>query len=170
MLRKTILLLGSVALAVLWLPVQAQTPDGSTPAEETFCDDNFTGRLQGLCNAFCEATDCDSLEAKASATACQRLESKIEPLLDEHNMFNGTDFEIRMADGMFAEEGNCGSPTGSVDCAFCAQQFLDSHAACGTDSACIANALSTYATCTESATGSPPPNACGLPPNPGGGI
>lgn len=37
----------------------AQTPDGETPAEETCCDP-LSGALFGLCNAYCEAMDCDS--------------------------------------------------------------------------------------------------------------
>ena len=42
-------------------PVNAQTPDGLTPAEETVCDplraDGVTKGLYGLCVAFCESQD-----------------------------------------------------------------------------------------------------------------
>jgi hypothetical protein len=57
---------GVVAAAIIVLvfglvwtkSVLAQTHDGQTPAEETVCD-VFTGRAFGLCNAYCEAIDCD---------------------------------------------------------------------------------------------------------------
>jgi len=39
----------------------AQTTDGITPAEEMVCDE-LTGRAFGLCNAYCEALDCDVRE------------------------------------------------------------------------------------------------------------
>lgn len=39
------------------------TPDGQTPAQETFCTDYYKGvkprRLFGICNSYCEAMDCD---------------------------------------------------------------------------------------------------------------
>jgi hypothetical protein len=54
--------------------VFAQTPDGLTPSEETVCDDaGLTGAARGLCNAFCEAMDCDSESSKASVEACERV-------------------------------------------------------------------------------------------------
>ena len=55
----------------------AQTPDGETPAEETVCD-NETGAAFGLCNAYCEAMDCDSADPQASATACTKVRSKFQ--------------------------------------------------------------------------------------------
>ena len=54
---------------------QAQTPDGETPAEETVCD-NETGAAFGLCNAYCEAMDCESDDPQASDTACSRVQEK----------------------------------------------------------------------------------------------
>ncbi len=44
--------------------VQANTPDGMTPAVETLCDayqDSIPG-LYGLCVAYCEAQDLDEFE------------------------------------------------------------------------------------------------------------
>jgi hypothetical protein len=38
---------------------QAQTYDGLTPAAEEVCD-GLMGREFGLCNAYCEAMDCDA--------------------------------------------------------------------------------------------------------------
>lgn len=53
----------------------AQTPDWMTPSEETICDGE-TGAAFGLCNAYCEAMDCDSANAQASATACTKVHDK----------------------------------------------------------------------------------------------
>ncbi len=52
----------------------AKTADGVTPAEETVCDEmGYKGRAWGLCNAYCEAMDCDSDEPRASDRACERV-------------------------------------------------------------------------------------------------
>ena len=56
----------------------AQTPDGETPAQETVCDDE-SGAAYGLCNAYCEAMDCDG-EPQASATACTKVQNKFTQL------------------------------------------------------------------------------------------
>ena len=62
--------LGLLALAV---PVLAKgTPDGQPPSEETVCN-GLDGALFGLCNAYCEAMDCDSPNHHASDTACARV-------------------------------------------------------------------------------------------------
>jgi hypothetical protein len=53
----------------------AQTPDGETPAEETVCDSE-TGAAYGLCNAYCEAMDCESESPHASETACTKVRDK----------------------------------------------------------------------------------------------
>jgi hypothetical protein len=42
------------------------TPDGQTPAQETVCD-GLAGALFGLCNAYCEAQDCDVHERPSCA-------------------------------------------------------------------------------------------------------
>ena len=59
--------------------VLAQTADGVTPAEEEVCD-IFSGAAFGLCNAYCEAMDCELLDdgdeftsPNASATACLKV-------------------------------------------------------------------------------------------------
>lgn len=57
----------------------AQTPDGQTPAEETVCDSE-TGAAFGLCNAYCEAMDCESADPQASATACTKVKDKFTQL------------------------------------------------------------------------------------------
>jgi hypothetical protein len=60
----------------------AQTPDWMTPSEETICDSE-TGAAYGLCNAYCEAMDCELANdsdpltvPSASATACSKVQSK----------------------------------------------------------------------------------------------
>lgn len=85
--------------------ISAQEPETSpisaTPFPEgEFCS-QFEGKLHGLCNAFCEAANCDSVDAKASATACRKLQEKITPL-----MVDFPELEIRMAEG--TTPGNCG--------------------------------------------------------------
>lgn len=47
------------------IPVIAETPDGTTPANEGICDGlktNATPGLYGLCVAYCEAQDLDTFE------------------------------------------------------------------------------------------------------------
>lgn len=56
--------------------VSAQTPDGDTPAEEDVCDD-LHGAAFGLCNAYCEALDCDSDEGyDQHPNACETVLAK----------------------------------------------------------------------------------------------
>lgn len=50
----------------------AQTPDGETPSVETVCDGQV-GAAFGLCNAYCEAMDCDYITPQASEKACTRV-------------------------------------------------------------------------------------------------
>lgn len=51
------------------------TPDWETPSQETICDGE-TGAAYGLCNAYCEAMDCESAAPHASATACAKVKDK----------------------------------------------------------------------------------------------
>lgn len=62
----------AVVVSLFTTTVFARTPDGRTPAEETVCD-IFVGAAFGLCNAYCEATDCSDGVNKANARACQSL-------------------------------------------------------------------------------------------------
>lgn len=55
----------------------AKTPDGQPPSEESVCDDQ-SGRAYGLCNAYCEATDCGDGVNYANFRACERLQSNWE--------------------------------------------------------------------------------------------
>jgi len=51
------------------------TPDGFPPPMEHICDAE-KGAAYGLCNAYCQAMDCDSAEPSASVTACQKVSDK----------------------------------------------------------------------------------------------
>ena len=62
----------------------AQTPDWMTPAVETICD-NESGAAFGLCNAYCEAMDCElandgdpQTEPAASQNACDKVRGKYQ--------------------------------------------------------------------------------------------
>ncbi|HEX6901375.1 MAG TPA: hypothetical protein VF789_16740 [Thermoanaerobaculia bacterium] len=72
---KSLLILALPLLLVCTGAALAQTPDGETPAQEAVCDDE-TGAAYGLCNAYCEAMDCESDDPQASETACTRVKDK----------------------------------------------------------------------------------------------
>ena len=55
------------------------TPDGSPPAFETVCDLE-SGAAFGLCNAYCEAMDCDSESPNANEKACTNVKAKYTKL------------------------------------------------------------------------------------------
>ena len=78
-------LFAGLVLSLLTLdpsPAAAQTPDGETPAVEDICTQwGMTGKVNGLCNAYCEAMDCDAAEPHASERACDRVLGKIETAL-----------------------------------------------------------------------------------------
>jgi hypothetical protein len=64
----------------------AQTPDLMPPSLETVCDME-TGAAYGLCNAYCEAMDCELAndndpltEPHASATACAKVWGKFQQI------------------------------------------------------------------------------------------
>ena len=69
---KTILATGAILFSGT---IYAQTPDGVTPANEAICDLE-SGAAYGLCNAYCEAMDCDSDTPHASETACLKVQDK----------------------------------------------------------------------------------------------
>jgi len=68
------LLLGFV---MAWGAAAGKTPDGQPPSQETVCDGQ-TGAAFGLCNAYCEAMDCDSPNHEASDTACAAVKRNYE--------------------------------------------------------------------------------------------
>jgi hypothetical protein len=79
----------SLALAIAFLLVApsgaawSQTADGTTPAEEGVCDElhDATPGLYGLCVAYCEAQDCDSVEQAVSGQ-CRAPSPKLLELYD----------------------------------------------------------------------------------------
>lgn len=74
--------------------VVAQTPDEITPAVEDICmTSGFVGKEYGLCNAYCEAMDCDSESPQASDQACTRVLDKLLPTVPEGNEFRLCDDE-----------------------------------------------------------------------------
>lgn len=71
------LLIALLLMMFIITPCFAKTPDGKTPHEETICDGQ-TGAAFGLCNAYCEAMDCDSENPHASQKACDRIKSQYQ--------------------------------------------------------------------------------------------
>lgn len=56
-------------------PMELGTADGVPPSIETVCDGQ-AGAAFGLCNAYCEAMDCDIADAQASQQACDKVRDK----------------------------------------------------------------------------------------------
>ena len=79
MIKNTLLAIGVLLvvglLAHIPITALAQTPDGETPAVEDICDGE-TGRAYGLCNAYCEAMDCENADTQASIEACDTVFDK----------------------------------------------------------------------------------------------
>lgn len=71
--------LAIVTACVINFPVLAETADGVTPAVEDVCAGQI-GAALGLCNAYCEAMDCDSADALAAPEACGRVRDKYQTL------------------------------------------------------------------------------------------
>ncbi len=69
---KTLVCFVFISISVLVLVDAQGTPDDETPAQETICDlyKPIKGRLFGICNAYCEAMDCDSAAPKVVDSAC----------------------------------------------------------------------------------------------------
>jgi len=70
----------------------AQTPDGDPPSVEVVCDAEV-GAAFGLCNAYCEAMDCDcpTLEnpecmPNANPTACGRVKGRYQQVTGNENL------------------------------------------------------------------------------------
>ena len=62
---------GLLALACcMTFGVVASTPDGQPPAKKSVCS-QLSGKEFGVCNAYCEAMDCDNPNSKASNKACK---------------------------------------------------------------------------------------------------
>jgi len=76
-------LIGLIVFSLLFsvgINSYSQTPDGA-PAVEDVCD-GLEGVSYGLCNAYCEAMDCDSDNPQASDTACEKVLANFEKKTD----------------------------------------------------------------------------------------
>lgn len=67
-MRKTLILFACTILCSSF--AGAQTTDSVCDGEQ--------GAAYGLCNAFCDAMDCDSDDPQASETACNKVKSKFQ--------------------------------------------------------------------------------------------
>ena len=89
-------------------PVNAKTPDGKTPSEETVCDD-VDKNLFGLCNSYCEAMDCDSPEAHSEGcdSVLENYKKKsggaAPPCEGSDEEYDASQLAIEQIDGMFVE-------------------------------------------------------------------
>jgi hypothetical protein len=73
--RSMLAFLLALGLTVTVTPVRAGTPDGQTPAQESICSP-LSGAAFGVCNAYCEAQDCDvhnRLSCRALRRGFQKL-------------------------------------------------------------------------------------------------
>jgi hypothetical protein len=77
-----LLTFAGAAAAQPWPDVTQGTPDGEPPSIETVCDGQ-TGAAFGLCNAYCEAMDCDSDAPQASQNACNKVRDKFTQITGE---------------------------------------------------------------------------------------
>jgi hypothetical protein len=74
---KNLRVLFLLGLLFAWQAATAKTPDGKPPSQETVCD-GLSGAAFGLCNAYCEAMDCDNPGHHASDTACAQVKNNYE--------------------------------------------------------------------------------------------
>jgi hypothetical protein len=97
----------------------AQTADGLTPAEETACDGLPKAEF-GLCNAYCEAIDCDTRETPLKA--CESLRD---------NYFERTGFTVfpcdvrcpELPDPFCSDNGVIGTGGDSCDVCLCDEHW-----------------------------------------------
>ena len=126
MWRYSALVLALLAVAGV-NTLQARTVDGSTPAEEGVCDE-LTGAEFGLCNAYCEAQDCDARDPEPAS--CERLRRVFD------RVTGGGEFPC---DDMGCGD-DCNPEPGPCSCAeFTAEPCLSNPAecSCGGDSSCF---------------------------------
>ncbi len=76
-MSKRFLSLLFLALTAPGAAAWGKTPDRQPPSVETVCDGE-TGAAFGLCNAYCEAMDCDSPDHRASDNACEQVRRNFE--------------------------------------------------------------------------------------------
>ena len=117
MLLTTLTTIMVAGLLATTQPVLAQTSDGITPADEMVCEEaEMGGALKGLCNAYCEAMDCDE-DQNANINACVSVYGKflkksggIEPPCETSPVPDTDD------DGYLDDVDNCAyTPNDQVD-------------------------------------------------------
>ena len=126
-MRRLILILAAVMLGLSTSAALAKTSDGETPAVETWCD-QFEGAAFGICNAYCEAQDCDAQDPQS--VSCDQLAG---------NFLKKTDKKIACS---FSCEEDCDN------------QLKEDLVKCGEDKRCIAKALDIHRICLNDCTGS----------------
>ena len=70
-MRHDVLAVSLFLLSIVPGGAAGRTPDGAPPSVETVCG-GLGGASFGVCNAYCEATDCDA-DPRASQRACASL-------------------------------------------------------------------------------------------------
>ena len=131
MFRIHVLALVSLLALFFAPPVLAGTADGLTPAVEEVCD-GLAGRAFGLCNAYCEAMDCDLEEVPGRA--CEAVRNNFYrltgasalpcddfcPLLPDASCSgNG----VLVSDGEGCDVCACDTGWSGSDCATCVNGF-----------------------------------------------
>jgi len=110
----------SVLGAFVAISSMARTPDGVTPAEETVCD-GLVGAAFGLCNAYCEAQDCDILDPQRES--CELLRENFERITgagnfpcDDGGPVPCGDPADPQCDGVCPDDGECTAPLNGGPC------------------------------------------------------
>jgi hypothetical protein len=73
-------LLLTVCVGIIFCTIKTGVAYGEPGVNSDVCNDEWlSGKSKGVCNAYCEAMDCDSAEPNASESACQsQLERFVE--------------------------------------------------------------------------------------------
>ena len=83
MLRHTTLCAFVVFMLAMGSTHAQRGGDGMNPSEETSCDPLRDSPAFGLCNAYCEAKDCDSPNPKGSENSCNQILSNFKRVTNE---------------------------------------------------------------------------------------
>ena len=155
---RCVLRLGAALLAVLALAFAphvagAKTPDGVPPSQETVCSD-LQGAAFGLCNAYCDAQDCD-VHPRPS---CEQLRKNFLKLTGSPIF----PCDARCGDGVIQSTEQC-DPPGSAACPgdrvcttdctcpepVCGDKIVDPGEQCDTNPCADGSPCNDDCTCTE---------------------